>query len=182
MYILDNVKLKFLWAPKSLSDLSMAGLDVAAGVVGIAGAGIVVAKGLFQMADAIDSAGEEVRVCASDTDLFSQMLLNLSSLFERSTSPSYAAQRIAEDPVDVCEQVLKPFQGLIAKMEPLLERYRESQHQIQQLGLRFQWYFRHKSKITFHQQALGQLKATLSCLLASLNLQESWSKGSINIV
>ena len=48
----------------------MSGLDVAAAIIRIAGAGMTVAKELIDIAGAIGSAGEEVRICATDTDLF----------------------------------------------------------------------------------------------------------------
>lgn len=151
----------------------MSGLDIAAGVIGIASAGMAVAQGLIQIADAIGSAGEEVRILATDTDLFSQMLVNLSEALKTRTAASRSIQNTAEDVLDICGRILNPFKRLITKLGPLLQKYRESEHQLRQLSLRIQWYFRHKSKVTFYQAALGQLKATLLCLLATMNLEES---------
>ena len=151
----------------------MSGFDAAAGVAGIASAGMLVAKGLIQLADGIGSAGKEVRMCASDTALFSQMLENLADAPKLPSAASRATQSTTEDLIDVCERILYPFQRLTERLTPLLEKYRESEHQLRQIGLRIQWYFRHKSKVTFYQQALAQLKATLTCLLASMNLQEA---------
>ena len=160
----------------------MSGIDAAAGVIGIAGVGMTLAKGLIQIADAIGSAAEEVRICASDTDLFSQMLVNLSTALKMPTAASGSAQCTALDLVDVCERVLEPFKCLISKMTPLLEKYRNSEHQLQQIRLRILWYFKHKSKVTFYQQALSQLKSTLSCLLFSINLQESRASAPQNVL
>ncbi len=151
----------------------MSGLEIAASVVGIASAGIVVAKGLCQIADSIGSAGEELRLCAAETTLFSRMLSDLSSALSKPTAASRAIQNTTEDLIDICERILKPFESLIARLNPLLESYRNSKHQLRQLGLRIQWYFKHKSKVTFYQQALERLKSTLSCLLASMIYQES---------
>lgn len=164
------------------SQLAMSGLDIAAGVVGLAGAGIAVSKGLVQIADAIGSAGEEVRVLVSDIDTFSQMLVNLSEALRAPTAASRSTQNTAEDVIDICERILNPFKRLISKLEPLLQKYHESEHQMRQLRIRFQWYFRHKSKVTFYQTALGQLKLSLSCLLATMNLQESRVKTPQSIV
>ena len=151
----------------------MSGLDAAAGVVGIASAGILVARGLFQIADAIGSAGEEVRVCAEDTALFSRMLDNLSDALKMPSAATRSSHNSTGDAIDVCERVLKPFQRLIAKLSPLLEKYRESKHQLRQISLRIQWCFSHKSKVLFYQQALNQLKTTLACLLDCICLQEA---------
>ena len=79
----------------------MAGLDVAAGVVSLAGAGIAVAKGLVQIADGIGSAGEEVGLCASDIALFSRMLENLGDALRFPTATSRATQRTTEDLIEI---------------------------------------------------------------------------------
>ena len=131
------------------------------------------AKGLVQIADGIGSAGEEVRICASDTAFFSQTLENLADALNMPTAASRATQSMTEDLIDLCERILHPFQRLIERFTPLLEKYRESEHQLRQIGLRIQWYFRHKSKVTFYQQALGQLKANLTCFFGVMNLQEA---------
>ena len=160
----------------------MSGLDVAAGVVSIASAGLVVAKGLIDVADGIGNAGEEVRLCASDTALFSQMLGTLADALNMPTAASRATQSTTEDLIDLCERVLDPFQRLIERLAPLLKKYRDSDHQLRQIALRVQWHFRHKSKVTFYHQALGQLKATLTCHLASMNLQEARSSAPQNVL
>lgn len=151
----------------------MSGLEIAAGVIGIATAGMMIARDLYKIADTVGSAGEEVRICASDTDLFSQLLVNLHSALEAPTAASRATQKLAVDLVDLSERILEPFRCLIARLDPLLQKYRASERHLLQLGLRVQWYFRHRSKVTFYQQSLGQLKLTLSCLLGTMNLQES---------
>ena len=116
----------------------MSGLDVAAAIIGIAGVGMTVVKELTDVAGAIGSAGEEVRICATDTDLFSRMLINLSTALKATTAKSGSAQSTAEDLIDICGRVLDPFERLISKLTPLLENYRESEHQIRQISLRIQ--------------------------------------------
>ena len=160
----------------------MSGLDVAASVIGIAAAGMQVAKGLIEIAERIGSAGEEVRLCASDTALFSQMVGSLADALKMPTAASRPTQSTTEDLVDVCEMILEPFQRLIARLIPLLEKYHESELQIRRIGLRIQWYFRHKSKVTFYQQALQQIKPTLTCHLASMNLQEARASAPQNLL
>ena len=138
----------------------MSGLDVAAGVV-------------IQIADGIGSAGEEVRICALDTVLFSRSSEHLTNALETSTSASKSTQRTTEDVVDLSERILQPFKRLVERLSPLLEKYQNSEHQLRQFGLRIQWYFKHKAKVAFYQQALDRLKATLTCLLGTINLQEA---------
>ena len=151
----------------------MSGLDGAAAIIGIAGVEMTVAKELTDIAGAIGSAEEEVRICATDTDLFSRMLINFSTALRATTAKSGSAQHTAEDLIDRCGRVLDLFDRLISKLTTLLNNYRESEHQILQISLRFQWYFSQRSKVTFYQHAVGQLKFTLSCLLPTMNLQES---------
>lgn len=160
----------------------MSGLNVVAGVGGVAAAGMHIAKGLIELAEGIGSTGEEVRLCASDTALFSQMVENLADALKLPTAASRPAQSATEDLVDVCEMILEPFQRFIARLTPLLDKYRENERRLRRIGLRVQWYFRHKSKITFYQQALQQIKPTLTCLLASMNLQEARSTAPQNIL
>lgn len=116
----------------------MSGLDIAAVVVGIASAGMLVAKGLVQIADGIGSAGDEVRMCASDTALFSQMLEKLADVLNMPSAASRATQSTTDDLIDVCERILYPFERLIERLAPLLERYRESEYHLLQIGLRIQ--------------------------------------------
>lgn len=103
---------------------------MAAGIVGVASAGILVAKGLIKTADRIGSAGEEIRICASDTALFSKMLEILADALSMPAAASRATQSATEDLVDLSEQILSPFQRLIERLMPLLEKYRESEHQL----------------------------------------------------
>ena len=160
----------------------MSGLDVAAGIIGITGVGLSIAKDLFTIANGIGSAGEEVRLCAADTDAFCRMLRELGTLLQDSTTSATSGHNIAEDLLDVCERVVNPFQDLISRLRPLLTRYRESQDQFRQISLRVQWHFRHKSRVTMYQITLSQLKATLACLLSTMTLQEARRKSPQNIL
>ena len=151
----------------------MAEIGIVASVFGIATAGFRVTQGLYKIADAIGSAGEEVRLLASDSDAFSQMLLSLSEVLKKVIGPSSPSRLIitTEDILKICEQILQPFEKILARLKPLLERFKGSDRKMGQFGLRIQWIFRHKSKLLFYHKMLNSLKSTLACLLATLNLQ-----------
>lgn len=148
-------------------------IGVIASVVGVSAAGFKVAQGLYKIADSISSAGEEVRLFATDTHVFSQMLFGLSQSLETSQDPSSRLLVTTADAVILCQQILEPFQKVIARLNPLLVRFRESASRLRQIGLRLNWIWKHKSKLVFYQKMLNSLKATLSCLLASMNLTAS---------
>jgi hypothetical protein len=115
------------------------GLGIVAGVFGVSAAGFRVAQGLYRIADAIGSAGEEVRLFATNTDVFSHMLYGLSQTLEASPNPTSRLLVTTEDAVVLCKQILEPFEKIIARLSPLLVRFRDSQSRIRQVGLRIQW-------------------------------------------
>ncbi len=160
----------------------MAEVGLAAAVLGIASAGLTVAKGFIQIADTIGSAGEQVRIVAAELDAFSAMLLQLKEILKTPTVASRDAQKTAEDTIEVCERILNPFKALISRLEPLLQKFRASKRQRQQLVLRVQFYFRRRSKVNFYRQAVAHVTPTLACLIATMNLQESRANTPQNVL
>ncbi|KAK0110480.1 hypothetical protein ONS96_002089 [Cadophora gregata f. sp. sojae] len=157
-------------------------LSIAASILGVSAAGFKIAQGLYNIASSIGSSGEEIRLFASDTDIFSHMLYSLSQTLEstaaNSTSHSPRLLVTTEDAVKLCEQVLQPFERIIKRLNPLLVRFKESQRKLKQLGMRIRWVFREKSKVLFYQRMLNSLKSTLTCLLASTNLNVASDLGA----
>lgn len=146
-------------------------LSITASVFGVSAAGFKVAQGFYHIADSIGSAGEEVRLFASDTDIFAHMLYSLSQTLEMSSTQLSPRLLITtEDAVKLCEQILQPFERIIARLKPLLQKFKDSQSKTKQVSLRIQWVFKHKAKISFYQRMLNSLKSTLMCLLSSMNL------------
>ncbi|KAH7360418.1 hypothetical protein BKA65DRAFT_184523 [Rhexocercosporidium sp. MPI-PUGE-AT-0058] len=110
-------------------------LSIAASVLDVSAAGFKIAQSLYSIASSISSSSEEIRLFASDTDIFSHMLYSLSQTLE--SSPSTYSPRLlvtTEDAVKLCEQVLQPFERIIARLNPLLVRLKESERKLKQLG------------------------------------------------
>ncbi|KAL9110200.1 MAG: hypothetical protein Q9227_005261 [Pyrenula ochraceoflavens] len=148
-------------------------VGLAASVLTLAQIGWVVAKGLYNLADEVGSAGEAVRVFANDFRLFVETIKTLGDLFEGSPPASMRIHSTTEELLDVAtEQVVKPFQTMLAQLEPLLLKWRDSPRRMIQLGLRLQWAFRYKRKVLFYHSALNALKGNASLLLQAMTLRE----------
>lgn len=148
-------------------------VSLVASVLALAQTGWLVAKGLHELADEVSSAGEAVRIFANDFWLFMETLQTLGDVF--STLPSATTPRIestTEELLEVAfEQVVKPMQGMIVGLEPLLAKWKESPNRMKQLGLRVQWAFSYKSKVLFYHAALNALKGNVSLLLQAMTLR-----------
>ncbi|ETI21402.1 hypothetical protein G647_07749 [Cladophialophora carrionii CBS 160.54] len=152
-------------------------VGLAASVLGLAQTAWTVAKGLYNLADEIGSAGDAVRVFANDFWLFVETTKVLGDLLDSLPSSVAASRRTestTEELLDVAmDQVVKPFETLLRELEPLLVRWRDSPSRMRQLGLRIQWAFSCKSKILFYHAALNALKGNVSLLLQALSLQNT---------
>ncbi|EXJ55844.1 hypothetical protein A1O7_08775 [Cladophialophora yegresii CBS 114405] len=147
-------------------------VGLAASVLGLAQTAWTVAKGLYDLADEIGSAGDAVRVFANDFWLFVETTKVLGDLLDSLPAASRRTESTTEELLDVAmDQVVKPFETLLRELEPLLVRWRDSPSRMRQLGLRIQWAFSCKSKILFYHAALNALKGNMSLLLQALSLQ-----------
>ncbi|RYP40283.1 hypothetical protein DL767_001826 [Monosporascus sp. MG133] len=113
--------------------------SIASGAAGIISLGLTIAQGLFQIADGIGSAGQEVRIYAEEINAFSKLLKRVKTELEDSTDVSVDIQSLINDVIDICNRVLKPLDGLQNTLKPLLNHFRSSPSKFRQLGLRLQW-------------------------------------------
>ena len=147
-------------------------MALAAGVLALAQTGWHVSKGLFDLAAEVGTAGEAVRVFASDFWLFVETVRTLGDLLKRLPPVSRRAQSTTEELLEVAlEQVVEPFQQLLSNLEPLLVRWRNSPNRMRQLGVRIQWAFSCKKKVLFYHAALNALKSNVSLLLQVMSLR-----------
>jgi len=146
-------------------------VGLAASVLGLAQTAWTVAKGLHDLADEVGSAGEAVRIFASDFWLFVETVKTLRTFLDDLPPVSRRTQSTTEELLEVAmEQVVEPFQELLVELEPLLVRWRDSPRRMKQLGLRIQWAFSCKSKVLFYHAALNALKGNVSLLLQAMSL------------
>ena len=95
-------------------------------------------------------------------------------LKKAAASSSSSSSRLiitTEDTLKICEQLLQPFRKILARLKPLQERLKGSEHKMRHIGLRIRWTFRHRSNFLFYHKMFDSLKLTFSCLLSTLTLQ-----------
>jgi hypothetical protein len=165
-------------------------LSTAATVFGVVGRGFTIAKGLYEIADGIGSAGEEVRIYADEIDAFSKVLhrvdVELEIFRSESTSPDAShlcrdLQNVVEVVLTVCKRVLEPLSQIQNTLRPLLVQYRDSPSKFRQLSLRVQWIFKTRSKLLFYREALRGQKGILDTALVLSIFQTTRNKTPQNI-
>ncbi|KAK0733014.1 hypothetical protein B0T26DRAFT_745110 [Lasiosphaeria miniovina] len=156
-------------------------LSIAASIAGVAAAGFAAAKGLYEIADGIGSAGVEVRVYGDEVASFSKFLYHVRSELVRSEGVSSEAQSLLGDTVHLYDRILHPFKGMLGTLQPLLARFRGRESKLRQFGLRLQWVFRTKDKLVFYRSALNAQHRLLQTLLDLIILQATRDKSAENI-
>lgn len=156
-------------------------LSIAAGVIGIAGTGFTVAQGLYQIADGIGSAGQEVRAHADEIDAFSKLLKRVRDELLRPSNDCLEEQSLVKDIVDICEKVLLPLNRLQATLKPLLIKFSKSSNKIHQLGLRIHWLFKSKNKLLFYRSILKGQHRVLDTTLELMILQARGDESPKNV-
>ncbi len=156
-------------------------LGLAAGVIGIAATGFAVAQGLYQIADGIGSAGQEVRIYADEIDAFSKLLKMVRAELLRPSSIFLDEQSLVRDVMDICDRVLQPLNRLQNTLRPLLVRFRSCPGKLRQFGLRVQWYFSCKDKLLFYREALRSQHRILDTTLELMILQANRDKSAQNV-
>ena len=155
-------------------------LSIAASIVDVSATGFKTAQGLYNITASIGSSGEGIRLFASDTDILSHILYNLSQTLESSQNSTTLSSRLLvtiEDAAKLCEPVLQPFGRIIERLNPLLVRFKDNKKKLQQLEVRIRWLLRENSRLLFYQRMVNALRSTLICLLASINLKTASDVG-----
>lgn len=156
-------------------------LSIASGAAGIISLGLTITQGLFQIADSIGSAGQEVRIYAEDINAFSKLLKRVKIELDSSTDVSVDIQSLVNDVVDICDRLLKALDRLQHTLKPLLGHFRSSPSKFRQLKLRLQWVFRTKAKLLFYRHSLKEQHRILDTILEIMILQTSRDRHSQNI-
>ena len=143
-------------------------IGLAASIFGIVGAVAKLSVGLYQIASTLKEAGNEIRLIATDTSLFSRVLRELALSI---SLPSYVHLRVcalADDLMHTCGTVQRDG-GLLHTLEPLLPLVDRSQNRIQRVKLRIKWLFE-KSKFIHHRENLCSLKLNLQLFISVIHL------------
>ncbi|KAH8170186.1 hypothetical protein LIA77_10730 [Sarocladium implicatum] len=147
--------------------------SAASGTVGIISLGLTVAQGLFQIANGIGSAGQEVRRYAQEIDTFSKLLSTVQIELDKSKLPSDDIRDSFDEILHLCERALIPLNNLQKTLKPLLDHYKSSKNKLRQLGLRIKWFFEEKEKLLFYISTLGEEHRALNTLLEILNHRQT---------
>jgi hypothetical protein len=157
-------------------------LSISASIIAVVGAGFKVAKGLHQLADEIGSASVEVRVYGEEIDSFAKLVQRIrEQITQRAGQVSSFEENLLRDIIDVCGRVMRPINGLQEKLNPLLERFRDSPSKLRSFRLRVQWISKSKEKILFYRGALRGQHRLLDTTLDLMILQSTMDKSPQNI-
>lgn len=152
----------------------MAELGVFASALTVIAAGFNIAKALNTLADGLGSAGEAVRMYASEIRVFSELLDTIREILENHPGESRSrAERLTMDILNISERLLDPVDKLKAKLGPLLVSYSTSPTKLYQLRLRIQWVFHAEQKLKRYRGSLKALTVTLTAALATVKLAVS---------
>lgn len=137
-----------------------------ASILGIAAAATKLSIGLYEIARGLKDAGQEVRVIADDTNLFSRVLKELSNSLKTHTVVTSRARDVADDLIHVCATIHADGEQLLLILQPLVE---QSRSRATRVFLRVRWLFK-KSKFAFHREMLQSLKSNLQLLMSVITI------------
>lgn len=149
--------------------ITMSGIEVIASIIALAGTGIKCSMALFDLADRIGSAGEEVRMVASELTLFSNVPEAVRVAFEDKERYycTPAAYELVAQVVQHCNLVVEDMGNVVSSLE------KEYQGDFPSLDWtnRVKWTFK-RSRVQVKRQTLESCKSTLHLLLTTLR----WSR------
>ncbi|KAI9662227.1 MAG: hypothetical protein M1821_008393 [Bathelium mastoideum] len=143
-------------------------IGLTASIIGIVGAAAKLSTGLYKVASALKNAGNEVRIIASDTLLFSRVLREFSTSLKADTAVAHRARGIAEDLTEVCQGIQKNGEELLEILGPLISKTDRSRHCV---SLRIRWLFQ-RSKFLWHRDALSSLKGSLQLIISVIQMSK----------
>jgi cell division protein ZapA (FtsZ GTPase activity inhibitor) len=156
-------------------------LSITASIVGIVSLGFQVAKGLYQLADGIGSAEEEVRVYAGEINEISKLLNHIRVTILATPNVPFDSRSLINDVIDICDKVLQPFHRLQTTLLSFLTRFKQSPKKLKQFALRIKWVFCDKRKLLFYLDALRSQHRILNTALDLANLQTTTDRTPQNI-
>jgi len=137
-------------------------------IAGLVDLAAQVSIGLLSVAQAIGSAGQEIRAIARHTSIISNVLNNLHTVLKQSTNISPTLLRgemIVEDTLAFCKEILGDCEKLVTIFQPLIEKTGKKRERV---TLRIRMLFE-KSKFVAHADALNKLTGVLNLLVTSMN-------------
>lgn len=151
----------------------MAEIGAVASIVGLAGAGIKVSFALFDLADRIGSAGEEVKLVATELSLFCSVLQEVASVIQDDDTSQLtpAALLLVNEVTSRCREVVTEIDKIVSSLTK-----DQSPFDLPSLEWtsRVKWTFK-RSKVQVQRQTLESCKSTLQLLLTTLRWSRRYS-------
>ncbi len=138
-------------------------LGAASSIAGLAGVSAKVAIGLFNLAQAIGSAEQDIRAIAHSTKLISGVLSNLNSVMARTGRPaklssSTRGDDLVEDAINHCRPILNDCESVIESFQPLIcKTGRRRERAVLRLRMLFE-----RSRLLQHRDKLDKLITVLN--------------------
>jgi hypothetical protein len=145
-------------------------LGAASGIAGLADVSAKVAIGLFNLAQAIGSAGQDIRAIAHSTKLISGVLSNLNSVMARAGRPAKLSSTtrgdgLVEDAINHCRPILNDCETVIEIFQPLIcKTGRRRERAVLRLRMLFE-----RSRLLQHRDKLDKLITVLTLHVTVLN-------------
>lgn len=145
-------------------------IGCAASIIGIAGFGSKLALNLYQLADALGSAGSEARNVASEISVFTQSLFEVSKIIERKNKATSQNMRgIVQTVIMASESLIKDIQVLIEDLGLAQTTKRTT------WSTRIKWIMR-KPRVLSLRASIESFKSTLILLIATSDTAEAYSR------
>lgn len=153
----------------------MAEIGAVASIIGLAGVGIKVSFALFDLADRIGSAGEEVRLVATDISLFCSVLKEVASVIQEGDTSQLtpAALFLINEVVSHCGEVVTEIDKTVSSLTKD-QNLNPSDLPSLEWTRRVKWIFK-RSKVQVQRQTLESCKSTLHLLLTTLRWSGRYS-------
>ncbi|KAK4072644.1 hypothetical protein Purlil1_13288 [Purpureocillium lilacinum] len=151
----------------------MTGIEGVAAIAALTDLGIKVAAGLHSLAKGIGAAGQEARNIALDVEVYTQTMEAIKDVIEHQNGAAANIMDVIGRIVSICETIFGTYNAIQENLAPLLERFKDSQQKLDQIGLRFTWYFRTKAKVLACRVALKRQFDLLAPLLTALSIDQN---------
>lgn len=148
----------------------MAEIGLISSIITVVATGAKVSIGLYQFADSIGSAGDDVRNVATEISLFCAVLKQLDSTLKRAKTARYSLTALdaAVQIIDECRRVF----GRVEKvMDKLKRESASSPLPAVNFAARVKWIFK-RSEVLLYRRTLESMKATLHLMLTTLAIAE----------
>lgn len=159
--------------------MPMAEAALISSMASVAGAGAKFAIDLFENASALQSAGEDVRLLATDFSMLSPILSQLGVALEANVEVPMRVKHLINDFLSLYKKLLDEGFLLLVSFKSLAERVAPEgmslRNYTKKTRLRVQWLLK-RSEFVPHKQSLELMRSNLTLLVAVMLLNINYKK------